>query len=693
MLKKSLIFGSVALFIAALITLTGCPTSVDDDDDSSGTRYAHRIYGWNVDPYQAQRAIDNAVAAGQPIVLEDELFILPGELNFKNAEVRINGRVIFNGGVMNMTDAQVSWAPGAKLTMENDGYYIHRQGTDFGGKNFEDWVTPAASVWFAERLEDIRPTATRAAVRNFTLGPKAIHDYSRDSNGISARVSAQGLGILYVLEKLTIPSDAAYPDVVSIAALGDLDVTGTIINNNVRIDLPNLPLLSCSTLTSSRGATVMVEPYNGEILIPNVRAEAGGITITQNGGPDRITIRGKLTGPGTVAVSGSDITVYGGNGNLNISGTILTRWFKIYSTGKVTLNSSTPNSTLTIRDDSIIMSDVAFGANIANVAINAPLELNGNVTLINGQALRMSNENSVTLGTGKTITTQITPARTTQIIPAPLLTAAGGPVVLTPYVNNNSVPITLTTGAAPADKPESIALAKSITLAGGTSNTDALVIENGTLQVEPQAIFAIAQNLGTGISDPDFGYLTVADGGTLDVAAVTGVVFIGSEGIGDSATGGGFKFTASGGAVTLGNHQITGSAPGTKLAPAKGSGGTIGVGGGTLIFKKVELDLATAGTITLATAGSKVELDDGAKITLVAGANGQATKFSTIRANSLDARLTGAFEGLANPEDIAKTTQAAWSVAHKGGNLAAVNIIADDANVVLGKSPKASFVQ
>ncbi|MDR2757961.1 MAG: hypothetical protein LBB78_01110, partial [Spirochaetaceae bacterium] len=232
MLKKSLIFGSVALFLAALITLTGCPTSVDDDS-SSGTVFSHRIYGRNVDPYQAQLAIDNAVKAGESVVLENGLILLPGELNFKGIPVRINGSVSFPGGVMNMTDSEVSWAPGANINMgipAFGGAYIHRRNVDIAGK-----VTPdTASVWFADGPEDIMATATAAGLRDFTLGVKEDFDYSQTSAGVDARITAPGLTRLYILNKLTIPSDAVVPSAdrigtgLTITALGDVDVTGNV---------------------------------------------------------------------------------------------------------------------------------------------------------------------------------------------------------------------------------------------------------------------------------------------------------------------------------------------------------------------------------------------------------------------------------------------------------------------------------
>jgi hypothetical protein len=95
--------------------------------------------------------------------------------------------------------------------------------------------------------------------------------------------------------------------------------------------------------------------------------------------------------------------------------------------------------------------------------------------------------------------------------------------------------------------------------------------------------------------------------------------------------------------------------------------------------------------ITLTDAGGRVVLDRGAKLTLTAGEGGQATPLSTITAGAVSARLTGAFTGLT--PDAAIPKQPVLSVAHRGGDLAEVNIIANNADVILGKSPKAVFTQ
>jgi hypothetical protein len=676
----------VALFLAALITLTGCPTSVDDDD-SSGTVYAHRIYGGDVDPYQAQQAIDNAVAAGEAIVLEHNLIIQNGELNFKNADVRVNGLVTILNGVINVADARVSWAPGAKIEMIQSAYILHRsQKDDAAGK-----VPDGAMVEFVERVQDIMSTSTMAAVRNFKLGPKQNHDYSQDSDGIDARVTNPNLQVLFVVDKLTLPSegsplgDAGLPGFgLNIMPLGTMDVTGTI---PIEVWHSGFRLGTCSTLTSSRGATITMGDWD-PMEIPNVRVEEGkGITLLQPS-PTPLVIGGKLTGLGPLTVMATDITVNGGDGNLIVSEAPQGgRRLVIYSTGKAVFTHD-----VDIAKKSKILSDLVFKGDEINVGES--LDLLGNVLLENGQDINIAAGKTLTLGKDKIITLQIEPTKSTKVITAPLLTAVGGDVALSTSDNNT---ITLSTPASPKDDPEDIAEAKAILVRGTGPDLDhrLLGIVKGTLQVLPEAILnvngtgATTVELYTNIngSAGEFGYLAVAEGGTFDLDAGNRftIGYDRNYPYTELIEGGNFTFTASGGTIKLGNHEIAGSTPGTKLSPAKGTNGNIRVrDNGTLVLNSIEQVLSSFSGIAIQ-AGSKVTLDKGAKITLNAGENGQPTEWSNITVSTVNvAQVTGASVCLT--PDPAAAKQPVWSVAHRGGELAQVNITATAGTVSLAKS-------
>jgi hypothetical protein len=679
MLKKSLIFGSAALLLVALITLTGCPTSADDGS-STTIVYGHRIYGTNVTPYQAQEAIDNAVAAGEAVVLEHELIIRPaGHLNFKNARVRINGRVRFDDGVMNMTDAEVSWASEATIDLGVTGFYIYREGLDLNGK-----VPADAWVWFAESPEGIRPTATAAAVREFRLGPKQNFDYSRGGAGVDIRTSATGLTTLFVLDNLAVPPEATPPEDtgaggvldLEITALGTVDVTGTVPSDVLFDEAYSVG--TCATLTSSRGASVTAPDPGAPnwTRIPNVRVEEGkGITITQES-PGPLWIEGKLTGSGTLTLAtATNIRVNGGNGNLTVVTAVPNpaRELLLYNTGTTAFSSAlTINATSTITSGTVV-----FGGDLT---VNARLTIDGDVILRNGQTITATDP--IILGAGKTITLQITPQNSTQTISAPLLTAAGGDVVLDPQ----GAGATLTTDGPPRDTETAIAGNKVITLGGS-----GLEITNGTLQVLPNAKFTIGADLATRINGAarEFGYLAVANGGSLSVGNF--VVDIGNT---DVVIDGPFNFTAGGGTVTLGRFLIAGSATGTRLAAAGGSTGTITVNGGTLLLEELELDLSGNSSVTLSNGGDKVTLDKGAKLILAAG-EGQSTTFAApdITASTGIATLVGAFEGLTS-DPTNTTRQPVLSVAHRGGELRQVDITATAAApVVLGRAPKSNFTR
>jgi hypothetical protein len=664
--------------------------------------FTHRIYGWDVDPYQAQEAINNAIAAGEAIVLEHNLKIQPGELNFKNAEVRVNGTVIFADGVMNMADARVSWAPNAKI--ELPAAYILRKGhkADAIGK-----VPDGAMVEFVEGVEEIMSTTEAAAVRNFKLGPKQNHDYSKNPDGVDARITNENLRRLYVVGTLSVPSEgtplSGGPlDSLTLIPLDTLDATGTI---PVEVVASGIFPGTCSTLTSSRGVTITW--YNNEIRIPNVRVEAGKeITLLQNpANPHPLIIRGKLTGPGTLTFGATDITINGGDGNFIATGA-QARKLSVYTTGTAifTHDVAIPYDGL----GSVIHSNVTFKGNVN--AIDS-LALMGDVTLGQGslgtgQQITIAQGRTLTLGAGKTITVQIEPKDTTNIISAPLLAAVDGDVQLRAEDDG----IALRTLPRPDNKPDDIAEAKAIlvrTIGTVNTNLDRLQIVTGTLQVLPEAILSIngtnaadtSVELYTNIngSAKQFGYLAVAAGGTLSLAN-SNFFTIGYGNVAGEYTAfsGPFTVTPTGGTVKLGNHRIAGSAPDTKLAPVKGTTGNITVAGttGTLALEQVALDVVAYGNITLEDVGGRVSLDNGAKIIMLAGENGQSTELPIIKlggttTTTRGAQVTGAFEALTEPGN---DRYPAWSVAHKGGQLAEVNItVIAGADVILGKGAKPVF--
>jgi hypothetical protein len=657
MLKKSLIFVSAVLFLAALITLTGCPTSADDG--SSSIVYAHRIYGTDVTPYEAQEAIDNAVAAGEPVVLENGLTIAgPGHLNFKNAQVRINGMVRFNGGgIVSVVDASVTWAPDSSFDLPG-GAYIHRYGTNVSGVNVD------ALVEYAESLETIFATAHKAGVRRFKLGPIQNFDYSTSSNGIDARINAVDLEELYVLDELVIDSSATVPGTgLSVTAMGSVDVTGTP-PNAVVVGGGTLPLGTCSTLTTSKGGVVVPVPGT-PTRIPNIKVDEGKDYSIQQAAVGTLTIEGKLTGAGTLDVLGAveDITIRGGNGSIRFPGAANPGVIDIASTGKVTFN-----NLIALTGASTIAGDVVFRGNVTTAAA---LELYGNVTLVSPGILNLNSLNTLTLGRGKTISVEFTPRNASTVI-APVLSAGPEDVVLTP----DTAAVTLTVPADPTQNSDAaISAAKRLTLAGQD-----LTITRGILQVAPGAAFAInAVSVTTNITDTQIGYLAAADGGAI-VLVGAGDIDIGDTVIATAST-----LRAGGGTVTLGNNKIAGSVTGAVLTAATGAPSfTLDGTTGLLSLEQTDLNLAANGSVVINDAEGRVILTGQAKIILNNGEGGVPTARSRITNGGNVGILSGGVVGLTAP--TATTTQAVWSVAHRDAAAADVSIVAAAAGFTLSKT-------
>ncbi|MDR2210591.1 MAG: hypothetical protein LBO65_03875 [Spirochaetaceae bacterium] len=681
MLKKSLIFGSVALFLAALITLTGCPTSADDG--STEVFYGHRIYGKNVTPYEAQVAIDNAVAAGESVVLEHDLTIvtLPGAvnaLNFKGTQVKINGAVKFIGGTISVADAQVTWAANAELDLggPNAGYYILRESQK---PELANGVVDGTMVEFVERVQDIMYTSERAAVRQFTLGPKQDFDYFTDStNGIWAKINNPNLTNLYVLDNLTVPGDGNLPD-ITITALGTVDVTGTAPRGaGLEVGGTKLPLGTSSTLTSSTSMDSVEILVPSPTVLPNVRVEKGkGFSVLADDAS--FAIPGALTGEGTLEVLGDvddTIVILGGKGNVKFSGNVAPDQVIIASTGKVTFAKDL--TSLSGGDPSEIYSDVVFKGAVRTTAgspLHNSLELYGNVTLSAANAVTLTTTYPLVLGANKTISLEITPADTKVPAVYPILEAGPSGVKLTPVSG-----LVLTPGSNPAKDTEVLVNAqKKITL-----SVAGFEITDGTLQVAQGAILDIAgQTVNTKVAPtlvpPQFGYLAVANGGTLVIGA-------GSLDIDYTTINAASTIKAEGGTVTLGNNTIAGSVPGTKLSASKGGALTaplIAVDPNqSLNLAQLDLNLAVYGGLQLKGVDSRITLKKQAKIILKELAGGP-TEWRNITTALGNIKLNGNIEAIADtPESVKK--QNVVSLAHKGGE-AEVSIIAVSSTPTLGK--------
>ena len=737
MLKKSLIFGSVALFLAALITLTGCPTDPETDSGGSSGAYKHSIYGTIVDPYQAQDIIDRAIAAGETVYLQHGLSLRPGHINFKNATVVVVGTVRNAGAdplVLNAADANVTFQ--GSLDLNDDDHYIYK-GTAPSG------IDTVNLVEFKERLDLIQPTATAAAVRKFKLGSKVNHDYSTSTDGINARVTAQLLRTLYVVEELTVPTDGVSPgigagvdpltvDPLTIVALKTLDVLDSPADNTV-FTSGRVRQGTSATLTSTKGNVTLTYPAAATI-IQNITVESGK-TIKLRG-LTGLTIAGKLKGAGTLEVE-SDLAagtvtighyvIGGGDGNVKFTGAVANVTAVIIrSTGKT----SFVNALSGITAESYIAGDVEFlgggavGGGLTVTGAGAPADpvditLWGNVTLKNSdfpgiaagtyKTISLTNA-TLTLGAGKTIS-----------IGGGKYSGTGATVPLTPVLTAGSEGVTVTAGATPAVLTAAPPLSTS-----GSTNEDAakrnannkltlsnagIEITTGSLEVAPEATFEISDatvttKLGTA-TDIDIGFLSIADGGKI---SLTETATAGSPtiDIGDTllsyATVGTASLAASGGSVTLGNNTLEGAkaaslaVTGNDVAIGLDSGAAV-VGGKSLTLKGLTLDLASRGNLGIgydaARVVNKLILTDGATLKLSNPTEGStavdpdpATGLSKIGTLSGANVVRGGISGdsvLQILSNNASKTPKALTLAHDGSG-SSVNITGTGGAVVLNKS-------
>jgi hypothetical protein len=684
MLKKSLIFGSVALFLAALITLMGCPTEAETD--SGGGTYKHRIYGISVDPYQVQDVIDKAVAAGEPVYFENGLSLQSGHINFKTAKVIVAGNVGSAGGlVINAADADVTWGANSSLSVT---HYIYQGQAPSG-------VPTASLVEFKNRLDEIMPTATAAAVRKFKLGTNQNYDYSTSTEGVNARTTAPLLKTLYVIEELVVPSGGAVPgkgaeqttDSLTITAMGTLDVTGTPTALDM-FTAGTVQLGTSGTLTSSTGNVNLTIPNDRNIAISNIKVDEGkDITLQGKGAAYDFTIAGRLTGAGTLKVGG-DFTskainighaiIGGGDGNVQFTGDTLTVTnVKILSSGKAAFdNALTINdikSGILSADYSWIAGDVVFkeGLNTTGGTVDGVLYLYGNVSLNNEEKITLGAP-KVYLDAGKTV--KVGGGKYTNtgggVIPlADVLTAGPKGVTLAPTAT-----AVLTAGAAISETAtdEKKNLEKKLTL-----GTEGIEIFNGTLEVAQGGILAIDKvTLKTHIDSEkaEIGYLSVADGGTINLIASDASKLV----IGETTIAWGTNdatLTASGGAVSLGNNTI-GSAEAATLAVTKNDAAfTIDDGSGTaggkiLTVSRVNLDLGRGSlTIKEDTAPNRLILENSAKLTLNTGDGGTLAK---PRSKIAGLSITGDFIATPTAASAESTNPKVLSLAHGGG--AAVNV-------------------
>jgi hypothetical protein len=300
MLKRSLFFGSAVLFLAALITLTGCPTEADDDGSGGGTSI-FSIHG-TIRAGELQGVVERAIAEGQTIILNPGLEIYQGvsgetAIDFKTASVRITGWVTTKAAVViNMALANVIWGPDGYVDLAR-GFYIYNRDQDIKRVSIANNPDKNYSLvpLVPDNLQEIPADAQRIAVRNYTLHD--VFDIIVNQTHLESD--------LVVLEKLTVTAAGDVDDSGTkprLYAMGKVDVTQS---NNKLFMRSKFSLLSTSTVTNSGGNEVSINlAPNFPTPVWNVSVESGKDIVILGAATAGLKV-GNVTGGGTLHIGGT----------------------------------------------------------------------------------------------------------------------------------------------------------------------------------------------------------------------------------------------------------------------------------------------------------------------------------------------------------------------------------------------------
>ena len=675
MLKKSLIFGSVALLLTALIALTGCSQATEGNTTVLKENY---LYGTGVSAKSAQAAIDNAIRNGQEVIFADGLEFADDDttVDLKTAKVRVEGTVTLKGQndglVLNGAHADVQYRDGGVILVGAKAYFIYNgtgeEVTSIGGTRVEYTRDPMI----------VMGTADHIAVDTYTIGTSF--------GNIKEEVKT-----LFVLDTLTVTKDSVTPDRMFVP-LGKVDVTG----NNSAVFTGPVWFGPGSTLINSAGDVTIGLP--GTALLRNI-APTGTITFT--GGGTSLKIKETVQGPGSVVLGAAPLTaleinaigegavvtvpaVSGSAGITDNKGSVMFSSATIPAAGvgvgvntgtvtfvpafsavvspiiktdqndgeilfaqsvtlgaafngieggkgKVVFNGTFNASTFAVE----LGTDVDFLSGYTRAtATTAATTFKGNVNLAQGKHLDFGTPTgtppTVTLAKGKVIS--VSGTLNGASVTTPVLAAGEDEdLVLDPVA---SAPFSLKTlpAVSDGDAAEEEIKVKTLSITFSPETTSGLT--SGTLRVLPGAILEIpgAGTLSVG-GTGELPSLVLEDGAGIQFAFLvsTGSLDIGNTVITNDGAAG--ALTAQG-TVAFGLNAITGKA-GSILrlhdaageVPAVITVGDSGTTAGTLTLKAVELDLQTAGSLvigkgTTGPAQSAVVLALGAapgKITFIAG--------------------------------------------------------------------------
>jgi hypothetical protein len=659
MLKKYMIFGSVVLFMAALLTLAGC-TQATSSEGGTVTYAENYLYGV-ADETVVKAAITAAKARDRVVVLTKDLKLagskdttLEAIADFENLTIRIEGQVNVENMIINAPFANMVFEPGARMNLDDDSVFI------YDGEPDDKNISEGAKVKYVRNpLTGTQGTDQKIAVLDYTIGGNFYDIHSNVTE-------------LYVLNTLTINAGSAAPgngttsNSPIIHALGTVDLAATP-NSAVFEKLGADLVLSTNSVLKSTGQgvtlTLPTDTSNSATNLPTIEAAApltivtaafgagtGESSIADVKGPETVTLNATAIGGAltTIAVSES--------GKLRVTTATLDKEVKVYNAGRIEFDAGSVSAggvvieqntgevifknNLTLEasmlkapanNGSIIFQgDLTAAAALGspstpadNIAGSGKVEITGATTFTAGPvnidcAIVFNDDVTVTAGTvtiggdvtlanEKTITFAATDPLTLKagktffVGTEPVLAAGDAGVVITPVAT-----AVLTAGAALEDDedPEEVVTYKTLSL--GTAGA---AITSGELRVRGI--------LETGAALTVTGALTLDAGGIL-LIDTTGTVVLGDTTI-DTADG---QLAAAGGAVTLTPNTITGRGS-TLQVPEDATGPTITVAktSKTLTLAGANLDLQYGGSLVIKgdTSVSKVILDSGSypgKLTL-----------------------------------------------------------------------------
>jgi hypothetical protein len=384
MLKKYMIFGSVVLLLAALLTVTGCSQATDSDGTTLVIGENH-LFGY-ADQDAVARAVASAKATGRSVVISDGTWLvsngaLRGVADFEKLPVRVEGSVTVSAGVIvNAAFASLTFAEGASITVHREGAFIY-QGDGDDKKIGTDPTNPGYKVKFVTDPKlGTQGTDQHVAILDYKIGA--------DFANIAPHITH-----LYVLDKITVdagsiaePGVAGNPRVIALGTVA-LEASNSLVFAHTKFKY--FQFTGSSVLTSTAPSlTLTLGDEEDYVVLPTIDATvpltiqgrlAGieGLTIAGIKGPAPLTIKddthigaltiteiveGALVSVSTPALG--DVTITKNAGSISLGAPDLA--------GSITIGNNVTTGTITIAAGNIDQNVTVKTENSGTINFDAP---------------------------------------------------------------------------------------------------------------------------------------------------------------------------------------------------------------------------------------------------------------------------------------------------------------------------------